>query len=504
MNQDMSILGIHIDDDFLNIVHMGQTANGLQVYSWAAKPLEEGVVKDGLIVHVETISQKIRDFVKASQLKAHKAIMSPSCSTIRLKPSEFSAQTDEQLQKQVEDRIKKYTLFRNEEIVFDYCTVEEATQASNKQTILEAIATRRISDACSAVARGARLDLVRIEPVILPITKLIFDKLRSESKAISLLLSLDSVSGNMCVFKNSLPQFCQNLSIGIRDLSPNEDGIALLTDQMKPVLEFAHSLATSVSAPVMLRVAASCSSEKLKAIVRQIKHSFSDMAVEQTDSGQFVEQFDIKGTDKEDLPIFAFASALGALGDFEFAGHLNLVSQQSLARQKTQKEMSLMSIAIVAIVLLSIAAVIPLTMKIRNVETALAKTGAEIKETMPMKKKIAGLTRQIKKLEEKQSAYAVASQELTDIPWPQALRVIGDTVPDKVRIVDISTTDSGDFTLVGEARTENGVYRFAKKLQDDELIESAKVEEIEYDNSGTETLVDYKITCKIQLPEGNL
>ncbi len=502
MNRDKSILGIHIDDVFLNIVHMGQTANGLQVYSWAAKPLEEGVVKDGLVVHEETISQKIRDFVKASQLKAHKAIMSPSCSTIRLKPSEFSAQTDEQLQKQVEDRIKKYTLFGNEEIVFDYCTVEEATQASNKRTVLEAVTTRRISDACSAVARQAQLDLVGIEPAILPITKLIFDKLRSESKAISLLLALDSVSGNMCVFKNSLPQFCQNLSIGIKNLSPNEDGVASLTDQMKPVLEFAQSLAGSQQ--LLLRVAASCNSEKLGEIVSKIKQTLGNVAFEQIDPTEIAKQFDIKGTDKEDLPIFAFASALGALGDFEFAGHLNLVSQQSLARQKTQKEMSLMSTAIVAIVLLSIAAVIPLTMKIRNVETALAKTGAEIKEAMPMKKKTAGLTKQIKKLEEKQSAYAVASQELTDIPWPQALRVIGDTVPNQVRIVDISTTDSGDFTLVGEARTENGVYRFAKKLQDDELIESAKVEEIEYDNSGTETLVDYKITCKIQLPEGNL
>jgi hypothetical protein len=76
-------------------------------------------------------------------------------------------------------------------------------------------------------------------------------------------------------------------------------------------------------------------------------------------------------------------------------------------------------------------------------------------------------------------------------------------VPDGVRIVDILTTDSGDFTLFGEALTESCVYRFAKKLQDDKLIKSAKVEEIEYDNTNAASIVDYKTTCKIQLSESN-
>ena len=64
MKRDKSILGIHIDDDFLNIVHLGRTEDGLGVHGWAVEPLEAGVVKDGLIVHTETISQKIRHLKK--------------------------------------------------------------------------------------------------------------------------------------------------------------------------------------------------------------------------------------------------------------------------------------------------------------------------------------------------------------------------------------------------------------------------------------------------------
>ena len=114
MNHDKSILGIHIDDDFLNIVHLGQTANGLQVHNWTAERLDAGIVKNGQIIDGQAVTQKIRNFVKADKLKPRKAVMSLSFSAVRLKPSEFPTQIDKQLQKQVEDQIGKYGLFGGE------------------------------------------------------------------------------------------------------------------------------------------------------------------------------------------------------------------------------------------------------------------------------------------------------------------------------------------------------------------------------------------------------
>lgn len=502
MNRDRSILGIHIDDDFLNIVHLERAENGLKVYGSTSEPLEEGVVKDGLVVHTEKIARKIRDFIHTNKLKVRKAIMSLSCSTVRLKPCEFSARTDEQLQKQVEDQIKKYALYGNEEIIFDYFTIEQAARASDKQVVLEAVTTRRISDACLSVARQARLDLVGIEPAILPVIKLVYDKMLAESGGASLLLILDSRAGSICIFKEGVPQLFQSLSIGIKDILQGQSGFSCLKEQMKPVLEFARSL--SCPPRLLLRIAASCSSDKLHEIRANIEQGMSDLAVEPIDFIHIVKQLDIRNAGDGSLPIFAFASALTALGVCEFDGQLNLVSQESLGRQETQKEISLTAKAIVAIVLLSVAAIYPLKKKIRSVEAASAEIGAKITETVPIQKKIADLKVQIKQLKEKQSAYILAGRELTDIPWEQALGVIGETVPRAVRIVDISTTDSADFTLMGEALTETDVYSFTKKLQNARLIDSAKVEEIEYDNSNAEAVIDYRITCKIRLPEGSL
>jgi len=502
VNHDKSILGIHIDDDFLNIVHLGQTANGLQVHNWTAERLDAGIVKDGLIIDGQAVTQKIRNFVKADKLKPRKAVMSLSCSTVRLKPSEFPTLTDGQLQKQVEEQVGKYGLFAGERIVFDYCVFEQMAQSSNKQTVLQAVTTRQISDACLEVAKKAGLDLVRIEPAVLPIIKLTFNKQAAASESVSLLLALDSASANLSVFKNGLPQLCQNLTIGIKDLSQYKDGIPHLTEQMKPVLEFAHSLAGSQQ--IVLRVIAACNSEKLRTIATQIKESLSDLEIEQIDQSQIVKEFDIQGTDWGQVPIFALSSALTTFGAFAPDGQLNLISKESLTIQKTRKEMSLTAKAIVAVVLLSIVALVPLKMKINNVEAGRAVIEAKVAETIPISKQVDSLKKQIKQLNEELSAYSKTDKELINIPWAKGLKVIGDAVPDKVRIVDISTTDSGDFTLLGEALAERYVYKFVKELQNDESIESAKVEEIEYDNSNANNIVDYKITCKIRKSKGNL
>lgn len=503
MNRDKSILGIHIDDGFLSIVALQQTANGLQIDGWTNEPLEQGTVKDGLIIHRHIVSQKIQDFLKAKELKTRKAIMSPSCAAIRLTASQVSERTGQQMQKQVEEQIEKYSLFGSQEIVFDYCTFENVAQTIDKQTILKAVTTREVSDACLDVARQARLDLVRIEPAVLPITRLIYDKQSAVSDGVSILLALEAASGNICVFKDTLPHFCRNLSVGIKDISQEEQtGFASLAEQMKPVLEFARSLAGSQQ--LVLRVAAGCSTQKTEAIVGRIRHNFSDMTVEQVNSSQLAEQFDVRAADTDDLPIFALTSALTALGVCGSAEPLNLVSQESLVRQKTQSQISLTAKAVVVAVLLSVAAIVPLKMKVKGVEATLSAIQAGNAKIVHFKQKLADLNNQTEQLKKKQSAYAAADRELIDIPWPQILHSIGSTMPNTVRIVSISTTEPANFTLIGEALAENYVYRFAKNLQASELITTAKVQELEYDSSGVRIVVDYRIVGKIRLPKSSL
>ena len=166
--------------------------------------------------------------------------------------------------------------------------------------------------------------------------------------------------------------------------------------------------------------------------------------------------------------------------------------------------MLLTSKAISAIVLLSIATLVPLIIKTKSVETTSSEIEARLTETIPIRDKIADFKKQIGQMVEKQTIYDIAIKELIDIPWPKVLQAIGNAVPDKVRIVNISTTDSGEFTILGEAWAERYVYKFIKELQRSELIDYAKIEEIEYDNSSEVIVVDYKINGKVRLSKSDL
>jgi Tfp pilus assembly PilM family ATPase/Tfp pilus assembly protein PilN len=501
VNREQSILGIHINDDYLHMVHMGRTSSGLEVYNQSTERLEASIIKDGLIVDTGIISQTIHNFVRTSPEKPHQAIISLLCSALRLKPCEFTTQRETELKTQVQDQIQKYSLFEGREVVFDYCVFKDKTQYSSKQMVLQAFTTRQISDSCLEAVKRAKLDLVRIEPVVLPIIKLVFNKSTEDLEGISLLLAIDTNSANICVFQNGVPLFCQNLNVSVKELPKDEDRIRDLVEQMKYVLEFARSL--SGSQQLVLRTATASNSVIPMAVVELIRQNLSGVIVEYIDPLQITKKYDVHGDNGQDLPFFAFASALSALRDSEPDCQLNLVSQQSLTIQKTQRQMSLTAAGIVAVVLLSIAALVPLKMKIKGVEAASAEIEAKLTESTPIREKIAYLKNQIKQLKEKESAYDVVSEKLTSIPWHKILQIIGDAVPNQVRIVYISTTEAADFTLIGEALAENRIYTFAQKLQDSEFIESANVEEIEYDNS-TANVVDYKITCQIQVPKGNL
>ena len=505
MKHCKSILGVHFDDNFLNMVHLKQTPSALQLCNWKTEPLDEALVQDGMVLDTETIAKKIQKFLKAGRQKVHKVVILLSCSAVRLTSSEFPLQSTEQLKQQIEEQIAGYNLFDNEEIVFDYCLFEKLTGTQKSQTVLEAVTSRSVSDACLAIARQAGLDLTAVEPAILPIMNLNFNELSTEPDTVSLLLALGSTSGNLLVFKDCLPRFCRSLNTGTKNISCDDDNIASLLSEMKPVLGFAGSLSDCKPGPVILRVAANCSNEKLKFIIEKLEQHLPDLVVSDVNCHEIKSRFDIEETGtNNDLPIFAFAGALTTLCQSEFTHRINLVSHRSLDMQKTQKQISFLAKAFAAIVILSIASIQPFRTKASVVIDETASIQAAIKKTEALKQKLTELTAWNKKLNQELSAYIDAGRDLVDIPWSQVLRTIGNVRPKKVRIVNIATIEPPDFIITGEALNESDIYRFAKELQNTNIIESAEAEELKYDNSNSYVMVNYRIICKLHLSKAQL
>lgn len=174
------------------------------------------------------------------------------------------------------------------------------------------MATRQVGDACLNVAESAHLSLSEVEPAALPIVKLTYGELLREPDAVSVLLVLDSVSGSMFVFEGSTPRFCQNLTMGVKDICDDKD-ISSLTEEMKRVLVFANSLVHSGKSSIDLRIAVSSTGQKLKEVADRIESFLPDVTIKPIDSAQIAEQFDVQGADDEDLPTLAFALTVTAM-----------------------------------------------------------------------------------------------------------------------------------------------------------------------------------------------
>jgi Tfp pilus assembly protein PilN len=152
-----------------------------------------------------------------------------------------------------------------------------------------------------------------------------------------------------------------------------------------------------------------------------------------------------------------------------------------------------------AIFLVALLARYPFQIKVNSLEAASAGIEIENTDGIPMKVKMASARQEIEELKKKQEVYDLATEQLTDMQWPQILQIIADTVPDNVRIVSISTAGLGHFMLTGEAWIESEIRSFAKELQKSGIIETAKVGAIKYDDSDTHIMVKYEITCDVNL-----
>ncbi|MBW1838069.1 MAG: hypothetical protein JRI99_14250, partial [Deltaproteobacteria bacterium] len=127
-----------------------------------------------------------------------------------------------------------------------------------------------------------------------------------------------------------------------------------------------------------------------------------------------------------------------------------------------------------------------------------------IRKTEALEQKLTELTAWNKQLNQELSAYIDTGRDLVDVPWSQVLQTIGNARPKKVRIVNIATIEPPDFIITGEALNESDIYKFAKELQNTNIIESAEAEELKYDNSKSFVMVNYRIICKLHLPEAQL
>jgi len=489
VSQAEAILGVHIDDQALSIVHLVCGEPGMEVAHWARIPLEPGIVGGGLIEQPQEIAALLGQFRKTHKIKCRTYTVVLACSAVRIHVSRMALASEEKFQDHVTEQIAKYNLFGHEETQADFCVLKKGSTHSDLQTLAQAITTRQLSDRNVEAIHLARGTLSNLQPALLPALRCLASELLETET--SLLLLVDGSGMMVCVLDGQFPCYCKNLAISSRQLIDDKACGDPLREQLAPVIEYAHSL--HKGSALTLRVLASCDYDDLRTLIIRIRDSIRDVKVKQVCVSQITRHYHIEQEQSKDLPVFALSSALAALQEPGLEGQLNLIAPEAITQHQISKQLSWTGRAIIALVLLSVLAVFPINQRVKGLTAASVTLQNGVQQIEKSRVQIDRVKEQLASLRQKESTYRHAHNTMSKIPYVTGLQIIGQTVPDRVRILDIGTKEEDKIVVVGRARSERHVHDFSRKLSRTPIFKTAKPDHIEFDEESG--VVEFSLVC---------
>ncbi|MFC1762521.1 pilus assembly protein PilM [Planctomycetota bacterium] len=500
MKQSRVQLGIHISDHDLSLVAVCAQDDQMQMVAWQRVPLDDDWVKGGRIQNPAGIAQHLSCFLRKEKLHVEQTTLTLTLNVVRLKVAQFKTMSDEDLHDAVMQELERYTPYGRDNTYKTYQVLPMHGDDEGPTSVLQFMTSRNAGDQCLAVARRVGLGQLALEAGMMPLLRCLNAHQTFAHDAVSLLCVFDGEAGMLCVLLGHNLVFCQTITLGMQDIVADRDCVEVLGQVCSPVVEYARSLSDK---RLTLLVAANGTYDELRTVVMRVRHSLHHVQVRQLSSVQMTKLFGIpRHPDNKELPILALAAALVPSITGTHLDPVNLIPPSSLEKLTAKREVSHMGVAIIAVVLLAVAAVVPLNMKTKRVEAQSAAFESQIAAARPIQDKMQAARNEIRTLEKKVKAFTNGTQQIVVLPWHRLMTVLAERAPVGLRLMEFDTRPNGEFSLIGEALNEAVVHEYAQALDVEAMIEDTEVEEIQYDHQAVHT-VEYKMTARLVIVEPN-
>lgn len=497
MKHGMVQLGIHVSDQDLSLVAAAAQDGQIGVVAWQRISLDPETVKGGCIQSTPILAKHIAGFLRTHRLTVERTTVSLTLNVARLKVTQIKAVAEAELHDQIMEELDRYTPFGRKNTYATYQTLPKPEGDETVTPVLQVMASRRAGDSCLGLLRKLGLTQSLLEVAVLPLIRNLGTHGFLPSDGVSVLCVLDAVAGAMCVLRGSTLAFCQNIPFGWREIVTDRTCLDRLAQVGDPVIGYAESLSDQ---GVSMHMTADADYEALRTIVMRVRHRFPQVRVRQLNSVRLTRIAKIpRQEENRQLPILALSSALAPLLAGREAEPLNLIPPGSLETVQARREISRLGVAIIAVIFLALAAVVPVNLKTQQVEAHSEQYESQIAATLPMQRKIEETKKHVDILKDKLAAYREGAQLLDEQPWPKLLAMLVNKVPEGLRLMEFNTGHQGEFNLAGEALSEQVVHHFVESLQAESLLETVEVEQVQY-GSQSAKVVDYTITGRLADP----
>lgn len=227
-----SVIGIEMDSKEVRAVEIRGNAKNPEVSAWGRIDLPEGVVKDGKVVNIESLSVYIEKLMSDNRFKSRDAVLGINNQDVIIRFASFP--------KVPEDKVRNMILFQAQEFIpvalddlqLDYVIVGEKQneEGSFLNVILVGARKKMLHDFIEAIT-GARLYVKEIDSSMLAIGRAVLSSARANIFAV---VGFNNDISNIMVFNKGIMCMARSVSFtqsstwaGKRGSDANSEGKAI-------------------------------------------------------------------------------------------------------------------------------------------------------------------------------------------------------------------------------------------------------------------------------------
>ena len=499
-----AVAGLDISSKFIRVAILECSADKMDITSFYSIATPAGSIRDGTIIKPKQIAALLKDSFSKRGIRPDRASFTVSSPYALMRLIRLPHMLEKEYRFAIEKEVSQYTIFQDKDMVIDLSSVEEIMEEGvRKSNVLFAVVPKEISLSYSSLANLLGCELVNIDVTALAIIRVLTQtNLNISFSDTAMLAILDVESLDIVVMKGSKPRFVHTAKIDLAEFQSNPDEfVAKLISAVKLALSFYQEKfagGESVSKVVLCAL-----NPEYRDIGVTLAGSLSDMAVETAgDIGKIFKlrkgltKDELAGLNSEFLP--AIGSAVSEAKNMCMPAELSLISAEYFKKIAMARQFVFGGILLGFITLMLLMGNSVLYLKIKSVISRADGMQKQLEKAPLPNEKIINLREGMRISENallEKSAF-ITGVEIT--PWHIIIAETLSRLSNGLRVISMSTDRPEEMTVIGEAYSEDAIYKYIKNLRALNYFVKVELRSSQSAKEDDKELLRFNITCTVK------
>ncbi|MBE0537650.1 MAG: pilus assembly protein PilM [Phycisphaerae bacterium] len=490
-------LGIDISEHRISAALVKQTKNGLKLLKAGDAPIPKGAVTDGNITNPTLLATAVRRLLKKKKIGLRQAAVSLVARPILMQIVSLPEEMPGNMNQFIRSEIRHSPVLAGKEPQQDYCRLKRASRDGMERILVGATDREKIGDLLKTLSL-AGVEPTSVElPVMSAMRAIYANKITNRFDTNVLVALLHGSEITLCVYRKDELDFVRYVNLA-DEINDNDRYMRRCEQEINAVIQYYD-----------IEVAAAGDKWEILAVVESpvlaagdvefvLQKSFGRDAGVCSPQDIYTCTRIAKNEKIDACAMTAAGLAMRGLkaGPTNFA--INLIPQEA-EEARAAKKFMLMTANLAAVVMLFIFLIAGFVrIHLGRTQEIMERRKQDspkdsIEQLLSHQRRV---NNQIAYLSDKKARMAKIFKDNQTFDWPEILDDIRKNIPTTLYITSLSTMDTGNLVIEGNALSFKSIHVFAEMLERSGYFESAIVAQTQK-NPQVNGLVAYSIACML-------